>query len=108
MKLYRGTDSMEAASMLDGNIKRVSWWSNDYETIEHYFEGSVLEIEINLEDEPAEYIRDKKDIYDGYTYGFIELNYPPEAIWYSISDEYIIKNMRTLREISLEEASILL
>ena len=108
MKLYRGTNPIEATNMINGIIKRVSWWSNDYETIEHYFEGSVLEIDIHLENETSEYIRDMNDVHNGYTYGFAELNYPPGAIWYSISDEYIIKNMKTLREISLEEASIIL
>ena len=50
IELYRGTDIESGKRFLNGDINKISWWSHDFETIEHYYEGCVIKMTIELID----------------------------------------------------------
>lgn len=88
MELFRATNIKEGNEMLKGKFNELTWWSNNYETIEHYYEGSIIKISITLDDSKRYvYINDYDDFYDlsNYTYGCALLEYPKDATWYSFS-----------------------
>lgn len=107
VKIYRGTTNKDAEEFINCYYHGLSWWSNNRETVEHYYEGSVLEMTILLDDESLQdYISEEDELcipLSMYNYGFVEVVYPEGAIWYSFSPSYIYHNSIKIKEISLEE-----
>lgn len=106
--LYRGT-SIKDVELLEKEIfTKLTWWTNNYETVEHYYEGAVLELRISIDtDDEDDYIGHESELcipLRMYKYGMITVNYPPGAEWYSFSPSYINTNMKSYREITLESA----
>lgn len=48
LTIYRGTNLKDGENILKGIFNNISWWTNDYETVEHYYEGCVLELTIRI------------------------------------------------------------
>lgn len=101
--IFAGTNIISGSKLLNKDFPIISWWSNNLETLAHYYEGCAVEISIKLDsNEKQEYIRDLSDLQDdssGYTYGFEEMLYPEGAIWYSFSKSYLEKNVIEIKEI---------
>lgn len=116
IELYRGTSIESGKRFLNGDINKISWWSHDFETIEHYYEGCVIKMTIELIDYDKvnifglDYISDYDDLdaedIDDYEYGFAVVDYPEDAIWYSISDKYIKEHCLNMEEIELKDIRI--
>lgn len=92
--------------MLQGKFSGMVWASTDMETVAHYYEGCVIELDILLNTRIRQpYIRQMDDFkelglsYESYTYGSMRVKYPPMAMWYSLSSHYIQSNIRGIREI---------
>lgn len=103
LTIYRGTNLKDGENMLKGIFNNISWWTNDYETVEHYYEGCVLELTIRInENEKMTYICEDINI-KNYTFGYSEMLYPEGAIWYSISSEYLNNYKLSIKEIAIED-----
>lgn len=107
IKLYSGCNENEGFNMLNSEFKDLTWWSRNYETIDHYYEGFVAELEIDLdESDEMKYIREYHELEipaEDYTHGKLDILCPEGAVWYCISGEYIKKNMIAIKEIELED-----
>lgn len=106
MELFRATNIKEGNEMLKGKFNELTWWSNNYETIEHYYECSIIKISITLDDSKRYvYINDYDDFYDlsNYTYGCALLEYPKDATWYSFSKKYLEENIISIEEVNIED-----
>lgn len=106
MELFRATNIKEGNEMLKGKFNELTWWSNNYETIEHYYEGFIVKIEITLDKTKKKvYINDYDSFYDmsNYTYGCALLEYPKDAIWYSFSKKYLEENVISIEEVNIED-----
>lgn len=106
MELFRATNVKEGNEILKGEFNELTWWSNNYETIDHYYEGSIIKINIDLDKtKEQEYINEYSDNYDltNYTYGYAEMEYPKDAIWYSFSKKYLEENIRSIEEFDLKD-----
>lgn len=106
VKLMTGTNISNGDQLLQKKFKNFSSWSDNLETVAHYYEGRVIEITIELIlDEQREHIRDAEDLEllnikpEEYTYGFAEMRYPKNAIWYSFSKKYLDDHVIDIREI---------
>lgn len=103
IKLLRGTNIKDGKAILNGEINNVTWWSDNYETAEHYYEGCIIELYIDMnEEDKMEYITEPT-INENYTFGCSEMLYPEGAIWYSISDNYIKTHFISVREIVITD-----
>lgn len=90
--LYTGTNLRQARRDRDLKFPSLTWWSRDKETIEHYFEGAIVQLAIILDtDEEMDYLSDSHYIPKKYTYGAADMEIP-KAKWYSISSDYIKRN----------------
>ena len=101
VKLITGTNVACGESLLRKEFNDLSWWSDNLETVAHYYEGKVIEIEVELHTkEEMEYTRMSEyiDVYK-YTYGHAEVTCPKGAIWYSFSGEYLKKNVVSIKEV---------
>lgn len=102
VKLYRGTNKQEGAKLLNNQFNDLSWWSDDYQTLAHYYEGCAIEMEIELDESVMqEYIHDKCEVDNciSYTYGFAEMSCPTGAIWYAFGAEYLKHHILNITEI---------
>lgn len=101
--VYRGTNIKDGINMLKGEFNNITWWTDNYETVNHYYEGCVISLTIKLnEDERMSYICEPTNESD-YTFGYSEMLYPKGAKWYSISSNYISQHKIYLTEIELYE-----
>ena len=48
IKLLRGTNIKDGKAILNGEINNITWWSDNYETAEHYYEGCIIELYIDF------------------------------------------------------------
>ena len=113
IELYRGTNVKSSKEFLNGNFGYITWWSDDFETIDHYYEGSVIKIILKLVDfdKVNVYGRDYVSWYDEinedelkyYKYGYTEVDYPVGAIWYSINGKYIKENLIEMEEVDIQD-----
>jgi hypothetical protein len=106
IELFRSTNTVEGNKMLKGNFNELTWWSDNYETIEHYYDGSIIKIQVTLDKlKKQDYIVEYDDFYDpsNYTYGYAIMEYPKDAIWYSFSKKYLKENIRSIEEIDLKD-----
>lgn len=105
--LYRGTNNKECEDFKSKHIPQLSWWSDNYETIEHYYEGCVLKIVIQIDESIKQhYVADVDDLKcdeELYTFGYSEISYPKGAIWYSFSKNYLLSHFVSIEEVDLHE-----
>lgn len=103
VKLMIGTDVSTMNKMLRGKFNPVVWASDNMETVAHYYEGAVVEIEVKLlKSKQHKYIRENTELRlykNGYNWGCAEMRYPEGAMWYSFSREYLSKYLVGIREI---------
>lgn len=104
--LMTGTDIACGNKLLDGQYSDLSWWSNDLETVAHYYGGRVIEIVVELDpDKEQGYVRSIAQLDDDciplseYTYGFVEVRCPAGATWYSFNGDYLRTHIVSCREI---------
>ena len=101
--ILRGTNIKDGKSILNGEINNITWWTDNYETVEHYYEGCVIELTIDIhEEDRMDYIIESS-INEDYTFGYSEMLYPEGAIWYSISSQYIKTHAMSIKEISIND-----
>lgn len=106
VNLFRSTNIVEGNKILKGDFNELTWWSNNYETIEHYYEGFIVKIEITLDKTKKNvYINDYDNFYDpsNYNYGCAIMEYPKDAIWYSFSKKYLEENVISIEEVNIED-----
>ena len=105
VELYRGTNIKNGKKIIEGEYNNISWWSNNYETVDHYYEGCILQLQIELTGDEDEYVHTENESFDynNYTYGCVEVFYPESAIWYSFSANYIKSHCISIKEISFDE-----
>ena len=108
VKLYSGTSIEKGEKLINKIFPDISYWSNNYETLEHYYEGCVLELTIDIDEKLRDdYIADIEELMiplREYEYGVQEVKYPAGAMWYSISRKYILTHKFKIREVSLDYA----
>lgn len=101
--IFTGMDVENGKKVLNGDFNTVSWWSDNYETLAHYYEGCAIEIKVQLIPQLEQnYIREVGDLnvpISEYTYGFAEMECPKDAIWYSFGAQYLKNNVLDIREI---------
>ena len=103
LELYRGTDVKEAERNLQFDFKDLTWWSANYETVEHCYEGAVSCMTIIIDkDKKQDFINSYKEFNDNYTFGYSELICPADAIWYSFSKTYLKDNIIEISICDLE------
>lgn len=103
--LYTGTNVLGRDRNLKREFKDISWWSRDLATINHYYEGHVVEITVHLDDtKEMEFVSsDDKVDYDTYTWGSAILAIPKDAIWYSFSSNYLKEHVTKIEEVKIED-----
>ena len=111
--LYRGTNAMDGKNLLDSEYDGITWWSHDYETVDHYYEGCVIKMTIELVDfdKVSVYGYDYIDHFDelevseleDYEYGYVDIEYPENARWYSINSKYLYEHKIKIEEIDLKD-----
>jgi hypothetical protein len=106
VKLMMGTNVKNGKQILKGQFGVLSWWSDNLETLAHYYEGYAIEITVKIDPKlEMEYVRylDKLEeigcSIEEYTYGFIDVICPIGAIWYSFGKDYLEKNIVEIKEI---------
>lgn len=106
VKLMISTNKKYGKNMLNGHFGDMIWASDNMETVAHYYEGSVIEIEIALDKRmQSEYVRDNTELAEihktpeTYRWGSAEMRCPAGAIWYSFSRNYLLKHLKSIREI---------
>lgn len=102
IKLMIGTSRLAMIQMFNGMFNKVVWASDNMETVAHYYEGAVVEIEIQLvERYRRSYIRSCQELskYKSYGWGCARMGCPAEAAWYSFSREYLQIYLIGIREI---------
>lgn len=102
VKIFTGTNLENKDKLLNKEFDDISWWSDNYETLAHYYEGAAVEITVRLKPEiQQDYIRYREEDQDisNYTYGFAEMRCPAGAIWYSFSADYLKENVLDVKEI---------
>ena len=107
VKLYRGTNIDSGRDFLRGRFSDISWWTDNYETVEHYYEGCVNEITVVIDDSlEDDYISEMDEMMiplSAYTYGVLKPEYPINATWYSFSFSYLSRNVKSVRVVSLDK-----
>ena len=97
------TSRLSMIQMFNGIFNKVVWASDNMETVAHYYEGAVVELEVKLlKSKQHQYIRnyDTLNAYKhGYNWGCARMRYPAGATWYSFSREYLQRYLIGLREI---------
>lgn len=110
------------AHLIENNTRtKLLYFSDSSYTAKHYYEGAILELEIELDkDDETDYLDDFIiPMVDDYKWGMAQVGVPVdkstvrelengtavyyEANWYSISTLYIAKHGLSVREISLED-----
>ena len=103
----RGTTERNGRQLLRKEFNELSWWSANLETVAHYYEGSVVEITVEIDNkESMSYVTNTVEAnemmdFDSskYTFGFIEVKYPKDAIWYSFGGNYLSDHIIEIKEI---------
>ena len=102
VKLMIGTSRLALLTMSNGQFNQVVWASDNMETVAHYYEGAVVELEIQLvERYRRSYIRSYQELskYKSYWWGCARMRCPAGATWYSFSRGYLHRYLIGLREI---------
>ena len=106
VKLMMGIDELTGAEIFKNGFKGLSWWSDNMETLAHYYEGCAIEITVKLDSKKAmEFVRDWGELsalkipIGKYTYGSAEVICPKGATWYSFNADYLAKNVIKIEEI---------
>lgn len=100
--IFTGTNCSTGIKFLNKDFNDLTWWSDDYETLAHYYEGCAIEITVKLDSSKQEYVRDYGELncdVSDYTYGYAEMECPKGAVWYSFSAPYLKKNVIEVKEI---------
>lgn len=97
-----GTSRLALLTMSNCQFNQVVWASDNMETVAHYYEGAVVELEIQLvERYRRSYIRSYQELskYKSYGWGCERMRCPAVATWYSFSRGYLHRYLIGLREI---------
>lgn len=98
-----GTNRLVMQQMFRGKFNQIVWASDNMETVAHYYEGAVVELEVKLlKSKQNQYIRDQTTLgmyKHGYNWGCARMRCPAGAVWYSFSAEYLRKYLVGIREI---------
>ena len=106
VKVILGTNKENGFGLMHGKYNDLQWWSDNMETLAHYYEGCAIEMIIELDPKyEMTYIANLEEVkylkigIEEYTYGFAEVLYPKGAIWYSFSGNYIETHAIDIKEI---------
>lgn len=106
MKLMVSTNNLVANRMLLGVYNRLVWASDNLETVAHYYEGRIIELDVELVvKRRSTYVRSAEELAqlgvtaDNYGYGMALIRYPKGAHWYSFSRKYLQEHVKKMREI---------
>lgn len=102
-KLMIATNPYVYELMRGGKYNDLVWASDNLETVAHYYEGTVVEIEVYLnKSRQRQYLRSTALLHRyrrPYGWGCAEMKCPEGAIWYSFSREYLHEYLISMREI---------
>lgn len=106
MKVMVSTNPAQGQKILNREFNAITWASDNMETVAHYYEGCVIELDIALDPNlKNEYVSDMDDLQalnlkaKSYTWGSAEMACPMDAIWYSFSADYLMAHVISAREI---------
>ena len=103
VKVMVSTNPAIRDRMLRREFNDLVWASDNMETVAHYYEGAVVELEVELCPEvEMEYVRDETELdcpTGSYTYGVALMRCPAGALWYSFSREYLLSHVVGAREV---------
>lgn len=107
MKLMISSNLFYGNKMLNREFNDLVWASDNMETVAHYYEGVIVEIEIELKKEvEMEYVSNKLALsklgvdFSDYTYGHVKtIDFPANANWYCFSRKYLEENLISVKEI---------
>lgn len=103
VRVMVATNPMVRDRMLRREFNDLVWASDDMETVAHYYEGAVVEMQVDLCSKvEMQYVRDASELVvpvEGYTFGVAEMHYPPGAYWYVFSRAYLLEHAMDIREI---------
>ena len=79
----------------------ISWWTTDIDNLSRCSGVALIELAIRIDGEQADdYISDRTEVIQDYTFGRAEYQNPKRSIWYSIGEEYLRTNKVSIREVS--------
>lgn len=105
MKLLISTNQRVYDLMLAGHFNPLVWASANLETVAHYYEGCVVEIDVVLQKVGMEYVANMVELEqlgkttDTYTYGMAKMRCLKGATWFSFSANYLRKNVKSIKEV---------
>lgn len=105
VKIMLGTNAKNGNNIINGVLPDLSWWSDNLETVAHYYNGCVVEISVVLESQEMEYVKNIAELEElqytqsGYTYGVRCVKYPKGAVWYSFSGHYLQTHIIACKEV---------
>jgi len=106
VKLMIGTNEKNRDDLFDRKFKNLQWFSNNLETVANYYEGSVVEITVELiSKQEMVYVSNQKELEEeygpdrDYTYGLYETKIPVGATWYAFSGKYLMDHLNSTKEI---------
>lgn len=103
IKLYRGCSLYEKNCITTKEFPNLTWWSTDIRDAGHYYEGCCIEITVLIyENDRMDYLRDRSNFPNNYTFGSSEMECPEGSIWYSFSGKYLEDNILTIAEVEPE------
>lgn len=104
--LLISTNAKKAQAILDGSAEGLIWASDNLETVAHYYEGCVLDIDIQLcAEQRMSYVSCLDDldslniVLPDYSYGFALMSCPKGATWYVFSAHYLATNCSDMKEV---------
>lgn len=103
IKLYRGCSLYEKNCITTKEFPNLTWWSTDIRDAGHYYEGCCIEIKVLIyENDRMDYLLDRNDLPNNYTFGSSKMECPEGSIWYSFSGKYLEDNILTIAEVEPE------
>lgn len=106
IKLMIATNNACGNKILQGIYNELVWASDNMETVAHYYEGCVIELDVNFDRalqqdyvDSVGQLLEKDYALDSYKFGVRETYCPAKSTWYSISGKYLLECVITAKEI---------
>lgn len=103
VRVMVATNPMVRDRMLRREFNDLVWASDDLETVAYYYEGAVVEMQVDLCSKvEMKFVSDTSELevpVGDYTFGVEEMHYPAGAYWYVFSRAYLLEHASNIREV---------